>query len=227
MTVSYLVFRRINACIFRDYCHIFKAQQGFLWLSEWTETLAQFSSSYMAVPGKHQKKTWFARHIPCNMYTKTCHTWGETHYFGYPVSISNFGCLPIPSTNNIISLSLLLSQLRCQPGPGEAAIISDSDSFFKDNRVFIWDVLDWPMKIYETEESVSPFCGLNACDSLWVARSLLCIRFTSFAQVFRELRRVWCQFTTALPRNWKAGSAACWIQLGPISWGIFLFEVMN
>ena len=81
-----------------------------------------------------QKKTWFARHIPCNMYVLP-YLGGNSLFWVSSIHLK-FRCLPIPSTNNIISLSLLLSQLRCQPGPGEAAIISDSDSFFKDNRVF-------------------------------------------------------------------------------------------
>ena len=46
------------------------------------------------------ENSWFARHIPCHMYTRTCHTSEENHYFGYPASIPSFCCLPIPSTNN-------------------------------------------------------------------------------------------------------------------------------
>ncbi len=144
----------------------------------------------------------------------SCHTWEETHYFGYPVSISNFVVFPF---HQQITSFLFLS---FSPNSGVNQDLEKLQSLVTVTRFSRTTGCFLLLK-------VSPFCGLNACDSLWVARSLLCIRFTSFAQVFRELRRVWCQFTTALPRNWKAGSAACWIQLGPISWGIFLFEVMN
>lgn len=58
--------------------------------------LAPFLSSYNIFHGcmESTNKSWFARHIPCHMYTRTCHTSEENHYFGYPASIPNFAVFP-------------------------------------------------------------------------------------------------------------------------------------
>lgn len=75
------------------------------YLQDWTRIPMAYGclneQGTCAIYGKH-KISWFARRIPCHMYTKTCHTWEETHYFGYPASISNFVVFPfhqqIPSS---------------------------------------------------------------------------------------------------------------------------------